>query len=105
MWHFSRDDDHVVWSIEVPKPGKYEVWLQWAQIDKYADNPFVIEAQGSAARVTGTLPSTGGWERYEKKRVGTLDFVAGLQKIVLRAGGPIKEELSDIREIRLVPQR
>ena len=103
VWHFNRKDDRVVWSVEVAKEGGYEVWIEWAQIDEYADNPFAVEVEGSGRRVTGRLPSTGGWEKYQKKSFGTLQLDAGRQRIVIRADGPIKEELSDLHRIRLAP--
>ena len=75
--------------------------LETAQIPQYADNPFVLEALGN--RLTGKLPSTGAWRQWERNTYGTLLLSAGRQRIVLRAGGPIRGELSDLREIRLVP--
>jgi hypothetical protein len=77
------------------------VLIEWTQIPEYADNPFVIEA--GPRRVTGRFPSTGGWGRWQKKPFGRLELAAGRHQITLRPDGPIKGELSDLREIRLVP--
>jgi hypothetical protein len=97
----SGPNDRAVWKIQVPKAGPYEVWLQWAQIDANADNPFAVEA--GASRVTGKLPSTGAWEKYRRQKFGLLQLQPGTQDIVFRPDGPVKSELSDLREIHLVP--
>ena len=40
---------------------------------------------------------------WQRRSFGQLDLPAGRQRIVLRPDGPIKGELSDLREIHLVP--
>jgi putative membrane-bound dehydrogenase-like protein len=101
IWHAGDPDDHVSWLMDVPSAGTYDVLIDWTQIPEYADNPFLIEAGSS--RVTGRFPSTGGWGRWQKKQFGRLQLAAGRHQITLRPGGPIKGELSDLREIHLVP--
>ncbi|MBC8876597.1 MAG: polysaccharide deacetylase family protein [Planctomycetes bacterium] len=103
VWFHESADDHVAWTVDVPSSGRYEVWFEWAQIDQYADNPFAIEVKGSAERLTGKLPSTGGWENYRCEKFGTLQLESGRRRIILRADGPVKTELSDLRAVRLVP--
>ncbi|HLE37916.1 MAG TPA: hypothetical protein VI699_12320, partial [Candidatus Acidoferrales bacterium] len=102
-WYRDRAEDYVAWSVDVPEAGSYEVWIEWAQVDEYAGNPFAVEVEGGASRVTGTLPSTGGWQRYRKESFGTLEIDSGRQRILVRPNGPIAKELSDLREIHLVP--
>ncbi len=102
-WYKDAPDDHVSWLVEVPKAGKFDVYLEWAQIDDYAGNPFAVEVEGSSSRITGNLPSTGGWNSYRREKFGTLQLGAGKQRVVLRPNGPMKAELSDLREICLAP--
>jgi len=101
IWHAGGPNDHVAWLVEVGVAGQYELWLEWAQVDQFAGNGFVLEAGPS--RLAGTLDGTGGWGRWQQKRFGTLDLAVGRQRVVLRANGPVKGELSDLRKIRLVP--
>jgi putative heme-binding domain-containing protein len=103
IWHAGDTDDHVSWLVDVPSAGMYDVLIDWTQIPEYADNRFVLEA--GSTRVTGQFPSTGGWGRWQKKHFGQLQLAAGRHQITLRADGPIKGELSDLREIHLVPAR
>jgi hypothetical protein len=88
----------------VPKTGSYEVWIDWAQIDEYANNPIAIETEDGSSRVTWKLPSTGGWGRYQKVKLGELQLQAGTQRIRLRPDGPTHKEVSDIRGLHLVPR-
>src|SRR5262249_11760812 len=42
LGYWSHPDDHAVWTLNMPKPGKYAVWLDWACPDANAGNTFVI---------------------------------------------------------------
>ena len=103
VWFYKGPKDRAVWSVEVPEPGAYEVWVEWAQIDEYAGNPIAIEVEGSSNRVTGKLASTGGWGKFRKEKFGVIPLDAGQQRIVLRPDGPTAKELSDLRGLELVP--
>ena len=103
IWFYDGPNDHVVWTVDVPQSGGYEVWIEWAQVDEYADNPITVELADSSPGVSGTLPSTGGWGRYQKRKFGVLQLEGGRQRIRLRPNGPARKELSDLRGIHLVP--
>jgi len=101
IWHAGQPDDHVAWLVVVPEAGVYDVLIEWTQTPEYADNAFVIEAGSS--RLAGRFPSTGGWHRWQRKQFGQIKLAAGQQQIVLRPDGPVKGELSDLREIHFIP--
>ena len=103
IWFYKGPEDRVVWSVDVPKAGKYEVWVQWGQIDEYADNPIAIEVEGQDSRIETVFPSTGGWGRFLDEKFGELKLQAGGNRIVLRPTAPAKTEVSDLRSLRLVP--
>jgi putative membrane-bound dehydrogenase-like protein len=104
VWMYNGPNDHVVWSVDVPKTGSYEVWIDWAQVDEYANNPIVVETEDGSSRVTWKLPSTGGWGRYDKQKLGEIQLQAGTQRLRLRPDGPTHKEVSDIRGLHLVPR-
>jgi hypothetical protein len=97
----SQPTDRLLWSFEASKAGKFEVHLVWAQVDENDGNRFRIDY--SDQQVTGTLPTTGGWDKYRTASFGQVDLAAGPGQLTLRAVGTIKSELADLREIRLVP--
>jgi putative membrane-bound dehydrogenase-like protein len=92
-------DDHAVWTAAIPKAGRYDVWLDWACDPANAGNSFLIEA--GSAKLTGKIESTGSWDTYRQEKVGTIQLEAGQQKIVIRATGPLKGYLMDLRGLRL----
>jgi putative membrane-bound dehydrogenase-like protein len=99
-WH--AVGDHVTWSAQIEKEGRYEVWLDWACDDAAAGNAYVLE--GSRPLVEGKVAATGGWDKYRQKKVGTVPLAAGLQRLVLRPSGPaLKGALMDLRGVHLVP--
>lgn len=103
VWFYKSPNDHVVWNVDVPKAGRYEVWIDWSQVDQYADNPIAIEVEGSSSRIITELPSTGGWGRYQKKNFGEVELDAGRNRVRLRPNGPTATEVSDLRGMQLVP--
>ena len=103
VWFYRGPSDRVVWSVDVPKSGTYEVWIEWAQIDEYADNPIAVEVEGTSTRLVTKLPSTGGWGNVRQEKFGLLDLEAGRRRICLRPDGPNKTEVSDLRGIHLIP--
>lgn len=98
---WTQQDDYVAWQMEVPKAGTYEVWIEWSISDEWADNAFVVEA--GDATVKGKIPKTGGFEHFKKEKFGKVDVKAGRQRLAMRADGPIKGEIADLRAITLVP--
>jgi len=103
VWFYKGPNDHVVWAVDAPNAGRYEVWIDWSQIDEYADNPIAVEVEGRSSRLTNKLPSTGGWGRYQKEKFGEIELAAGGNRVRLRPNGPTATEVSDLRAMHLIP--
>jgi putative membrane-bound dehydrogenase-like protein len=102
LGYWSSEDDQAAWALDVARPGKYAVWLEWACDDGSAGNGYVLRAGDQ--RLAGTVAGTGSWDDYKKARVGEVTLAGGRQQVVLRsAGGKIKGALLDLKAIRLVP--
>jgi hypothetical protein len=87
--------------VDVARPGKYAVWLEWACDDASAGNGYVLRAGDQ--RLAGKVAGTGSWDDYKKARVGEVTLAAGRQQVVLRSAGKVKGALLDLKAIRLVP--
>jgi putative membrane-bound dehydrogenase-like protein len=99
-WH--GVNDCVVWTIDLDRAAKFDVWLDWACDDAVAGNRFILAAAGEEDR--GTVAGTGGWDKYKQKRIGTLALPAGPLRISLRPEGPtVNGALMDLRGVHLVP--
>lgn len=94
--------DRVEWEVEVPKAGRYDVFLEWSVSDEAAGSPFVFEAGDKSVR--GKVGKTGSWETFKSKKIGRLTLTPGLTKMVFRGSSKDKDSgLLDLREIRLIP--
>ncbi len=101
LGYWSSNDDHAVWTVEVTRPGKYAVWLDWACDDRMAGRAFLLEA--SSHRLTGRVAGTGNWDTYRQAQVGEVVLSAGPQRVVFRSAGNIAGSLIDLKAIKLVP--
>jgi putative heme-binding domain-containing protein len=99
---WTSDDDHVVWSVDVPKAGKYAVWLDWACADSSAGKPFVLA--GGASDVTGKVEGTGDWDHYKQAKVGEIVLPAGAQRLTFKPGRKLSSSaFIDLKSVKLVP--
>ncbi len=98
---WNSPDDHAVWKLAEAKAGKYEVWFEWSCADASANNTFVLEV--GQQKLTGTIPTTGAWDKHVKKKFGVIELPAGDSKLALKSAGKITDALGDFREVRLVP--
>ena len=94
-------EDVAEWRIEIPAEGRYEVFVTLAADDASAGDEFVIETEGS--RTKGTVLSSGGYERFREVAAGKLDIKAGINRVLMHPEGPLRQELADVRAVRLVP--
>jgi hypothetical protein len=93
------ETDVAEWMIQVPAEAEYEVWVTLAADDASAGDAYVIEAE--SASVKGTVKSTGGYESFAEQSAGTLRLKAGVQSLLMRPDGALKQELADVRAVRL----
>ena len=101
LWH--GDLDHVVWSVQIPKTGRYDVSFDYACADESAGNTFILE--GGQAEVRGRVKGTGGWDKYRQTKMGTVTLETGPRRITLRSEGKITGALLDLKGIRLNPSK
>ena len=93
--------DEVVWQVDVPTAGHYRVEVDASVDSGVPDNTFQIVAP--AAKVTGDTPLTRNENDFRVREYGTIELSAGRQEISMRAAGPIKRSLLDLRGIYLSP--
>jgi putative heme-binding domain-containing protein len=103
LGYWVSNDDHAVWSVDVPKAGRYDVVLNFACDPKASGNTYVI-ALGKA-RVTGKVLDTGSWDNFRTEKVGQLELAAGVQRVTMRPLDTINYALIDLKAIELVPAK
>lgn len=100
MWHGAGD--HVTWRLQLDAQGAFDVWLDYACADDSAGNRFILE--GGDPALHSQVVGTGGWDRYRRVKVGTVTLTAGQQALTVRADGPLRGALLDLRTVYLVPR-
>ncbi len=94
------DTDVAEWLIQVPTAGEYEVLVTLAADEASAGDAYVIEVEN--ASVKGVVQATSGYENFKEQSAGTLKLKAGVQSLLMRPEGALKQELADVRAVRLV---
>jgi putative heme-binding domain-containing protein len=100
MWH--GEHDHVAWTMQVKKAGRYDVYLDWACDNASAGNTLLVECGSEAFK--HRVGKTGGWDKYQRVLVGQLKMAPGTQRLTLRPHGPLQGALLDLRGMLLVPE-
>ena len=49
------------------------------------------------------MQSSGNYETFREVPVGRLMLRAGVNRILMRPDGPLRQELADVRALRLTP--
>jgi putative heme-binding domain-containing protein len=101
LGYWSSDDDHAVWTIDLPRPGRFTVELDYAVENSSAGDLLVI-AVGSE-ELTFRVAGTATWDNYKQRRAGEVTLPAGRHRIVCKPGGKIKSALLDLRTVSLKP--
>jgi putative membrane-bound dehydrogenase-like protein len=103
LGYWASADDHAVWKLEGVKPGRYEVWMEWACPDDAAGN--VLEIRVGERRLVHEVRSTGTWDRYELKPIGEIELGTGSDRLELRPAAAPRNALLDLRRIELRPAK
>jgi putative heme-binding domain-containing protein len=98
---WGSEQDTAVWTVKLPKAGKYRVSLDYACADGTAGNRYRLEVAGQV--LTGEIEGTGNWDSYRSTGIGTLDLPAGEIEVTMRSDGPLRSYLMDLRGIALRP--
>jgi putative membrane-bound dehydrogenase-like protein len=95
-------EDHVIWTVEVPKAGRYAVWIYYACVNDSAGNTLVFRS--GAERLAHKVVSTGSWDEYRGRNIGELQLTAGTQQIIVCSEGKIRGALADLKKVELSPR-
>jgi hypothetical protein len=74
LGYWSSADDHAVWTLEVPKAGRYAVWLEWACPNGNSGTGYVMLVAGE--RAWRTWCHHGSWDIYKEAKAGELSLPA-----------------------------
>jgi hypothetical protein len=93
------ENEAAEWHVEAPTAGDYVVSVLLAADASSAGDRFAVEAESS--RTVGTVLASGGYDRFVEAPAGVLTLKAGVNRVLLRSEGPLKQELADVRLVML----
>ena len=99
---WSSADDVVVWTIEVPKPGKYSVIWTFACDATASGNRLLVEAGGKT--LTHRVDKTRDWDDYQVQTIGDLELPAGQVRVTLKPAARPLPALADVKQLVLIPK-
>jgi len=94
-------NDRAVWSFEVPRPGKYAVWLDWACANDEAGN--LLEIHVGSQRIRHKVEGTGTCDHFSCNKIGDLDLSGKTNRLEVRPAAEPRSALLDLRCIELRP--
>ena len=92
-------NDVAEWHVDVASEGDYEVTVTLAADELSAGDQFALEAESS--RTIGTVISSGDYEHFVDSPAGRIHLKSGVNRLLLKAEGPLKQELADVRAVNL----
>jgi putative heme-binding domain-containing protein len=104
LGYWQSANDTAVWTLDVPRGGEFEIWLDWARPGGAGDGPALMEVQVGELRLKLSVPPTGSWDVYRQERVGRIRLEGGTVRMSMRAVPPLSGAVLDLREVRLVPR-
>jgi putative membrane-bound dehydrogenase-like protein len=102
LGYWYKPEDHVIWTVDLPKETTFSVWLDYACAHSDAGNLLAIHCAGTA--LTHKIAGTGSWDAYQLQGIGALRVPAGKQEIVIRPEGPLRGALLDLKGVELRPR-
>jgi hypothetical protein len=100
---WNNSSDSAVWTLDVPRPGRYAVILNWSCDDSSAKNEFEIIVDGD--RFGRKVISTGAWDSYRKMKIAEVPIEAGVFTVTVKALSGIARGtyLFDLKQVLLKP--
>jgi putative membrane-bound dehydrogenase-like protein len=102
LGYWNSEDDQAIWTVDVARPGKYAVRLEWACDQGSAGKMFLLQAEVN--QFSARVRSTGSWDKYLQEEFGHIVLTAGRQRLTFRSAGRLSASpLLDLRFVKLVP--
>ncbi len=96
---WSSADDSVVWTIQVPRAGRYSVAWLYACEASAAGNTIVVEAAGKSLR--HKVAATSSWDDYKSADLGELELPAGEIRLTAKPASRPLPALADVKSVTL----
>ena len=96
---WSTTDDLAAWTLEVSRPGVYELSAEFSCPESESGDTLLIETRQGT--LSWEVPGTGGWEDYERKVLGRVELSSGRVLVSACAAPGLQGFLIDLRDLTL----
>ncbi len=103
LGYWGRPSDRAAWQFVTERPGRYQVWIDWACDDGSAGNNLLLEL--GSQRIEHPVAGTGDWDTYRSARIGEVTLTPGVHRLELHSAGKVKGALFDLRSVGSVRSR
>jgi putative heme-binding domain-containing protein len=103
LGYWSSPEDRAAWDFSAPAAGEYKVSLDFACDASAAGNTLVLSVAGQ--KLTFKVPSTGSWDTYQGKEIGSVKLGKGPAELTIASEGAIQGALIDLRSVRVQPMK
>ncbi|QOV91594.1 hypothetical protein [Humisphaera borealis] len=98
---WNRSQDSIEWAVNVPTSGNYDVEIFYS-VAKSNGGTFSLRV--GDAKINDDVSDTGGWDVFNRARVGVAKLSKGKTRLVIKPGDlGAGKTLMNLREIRLSP--
>jgi peptidoglycan-N-acetylglucosamine deacetylase len=97
-WFTAKDS--VVWEMDVPEEGIFEVCMEWSVSDEEAGKQFILSAGKES--IQGKVERSGSWETFKTVSIGKIRLNSGYQKVIFKSLDQFENgALLDLKEITI----
>ena len=99
--HWDNPDDWVEWTVDVQKPGRFEVKIEYACAQTLGGSTFTLKAGDRAFELVSE--ETGSWRNYRTFTVGQMNIVAaGRQPVAIMPSNKSPWKAISLKSVALV---
>jgi alpha-L-fucosidase len=91
----------AVWNVNIRKPGKYQLILNYACTDASAGASVNLDM--GKASLKGAVASTGSWETFKDWNMGIITIAAGPQQLSIAATAKPDLGVMNLKNVKLIP--
>ncbi|MBL8238176.1 MAG: alpha-L-fucosidase [Bryobacterales bacterium] len=103
LTRWTRPEDVPVWTLNIPKSGRYSVSLRYAAARASKDLPFFIKSGDALLR--GKTEVTGDAQVFKDFAVGILSLKAGRQTLQMQSNAPPGAPAMNLEALLLTPAK
>ncbi|MCK4294237.1 MAG: alpha-L-fucosidase [Planctomycetes bacterium] len=102
--YWTNPSDYVAWSLEIEKPGTFNVEITFACAAGFGGSEYAVSAADQ--EVTGKVRETGGWANFVSDKLGSIKISkSGTYLLTVKPKTKPGGAVMNLKSVRLVPAK